>query len=56
MILKITSWFHWSFFFFHQDLIDEFLERKRKRASDQKVIDPNCLKWTPHSKRSSANQ
>ncbi|XP_041370165.1 histone acetyltransferase KAT7-like isoform X2 [Gigantopelta aegis] len=39
-----------------QDLIDEFLERKRKRTSDQKVIDPNCLKWTPHSKRSSANQ
>ncbi|KAI8737857.1 histone acetyltransferase KAT7 isoform X1 [Biomphalaria glabrata] len=38
-----------------QDLIDEFLEKKANRPAEfaNKVIDPSCLKWTPHSKRDS---
>ncbi|XP_059176526.1 histone acetyltransferase KAT7-like isoform X2 [Physella acuta] len=38
-----------------QDLIDEFLEKKANRPVEfaSKVIDPTCLKWTPHNKRDS---
>lgn len=39
-----------------QDLIDSFLEKKIKRPTDFKTIDPSCLKWIPHAKRQQQQQ
>ncbi|KAK3095297.1 hypothetical protein FSP39_012942 [Pinctada imbricata] len=39
-----------------QDLIDEYLEKKSKRPSDNRLIDSNCLKWIPHAKRAQPQQ
>uniref|UniRef100_A0A8C4PYM8 Histone acetyltransferase n=1 Tax=Eptatretus burgeri TaxID=7764 RepID=A0A8C4PYM8_EPTBU len=30
-----------------QDLIDEWIQRETKKPSNDKVVDPDCLKWTP---------
>lgn len=39
-----------------QDLIDEFIEKKSKQPTDHRRIDPACLKWTPHAKRTTQAQ
>lgn len=39
-----------------QDLIEDFLEKKAKRPTDNRAIDSNCLKWIPHNKRTAPQQ
>jgi len=34
-----------------QDLIDEYLEKQKKRATNFPTIDPSCLKWTPYANK-----
>ncbi|XP_042870231.1 histone acetyltransferase KAT7-like [Penaeus indicus] len=31
-----------------QDLLEEFLERQKRRRADYKEIDPKCLNWRPY--------
>lgn len=33
---------------FWQDLLEEFLERQKRRRADYKEIDPKCLNWRPY--------
>lgn len=33
--------------FLLQDVIDEYIERTKRRGPSYKEIDPSCLKWTP---------
>lgn len=33
--------------FLFQDVIDEYMERMKRRGLTHKEIDPSCLKWTP---------
>uniref|UniRef100_T1IL05 Histone acetyltransferase n=1 Tax=Strigamia maritima TaxID=126957 RepID=T1IL05_STRMM len=37
-----------------QDLIDEYLQRLKRRSGDYKILDPNCLHWRPFSARPSS--
>lgn len=39
-----------------QDLIEEFLDKKAKKPTDNRAIDSHCLKWIPHSKRTQPQQ
>ncbi|KAF4518831.1 hypothetical protein B566_EDAN008160 [Ephemera danica] len=32
-----------------QDVIDEYVDRAKRRGSVYKEIDPSCLRWTPHA-------
>ncbi|KAK6185283.1 hypothetical protein SNE40_007551 [Patella caerulea] len=34
-----------------KEVIDDYLEKKAKRPTDNKLIDSGCLKWTPPAKR-----
>lgn len=36
-----------------QDVLDEYVERVKKRCSMLKEVDPTCLKWTPPQSQSS---
>ena len=34
--------------FYFQDLLEDFLERQKRRRADYKEIDPKCLNWRPY--------
>jgi len=34
-----------------QDLIDDYMEKKKRLPPDYKVLDQNCLRWRPYSAR-----
>lgn len=38
-----------------QDVIEEYIERSKRRGVTYKEIDPNCLKWTPFVPPSTPN-
>jgi hypothetical protein len=42
---ELILWYHFACIF--QDVIDEYVERMKRRGPMYKAIDPTYLKWTP---------
>lgn len=45
----ICLFFFLTFEICSQEVIDEYLERSKRRGSDYKEIDAKCLRWRPRS-------